>query len=160
VITLEIPNDEWRAPARTALGIGRDPADCGGDDNQQCLRDMIDTYKSNVDAIFKELTAIADPSKTLIRAQDFYMYLFPADQISQIYDILPSYWKEAQDYLGEVAAGYGIPVAKVYDDFMGPDGTKNPEQDGLISSDGLHPTVAGAQRISELIHDLGYGLAS
>jgi len=47
------------------------------------------------------LTAIADPSKTLIRAQDFYMYLFPADQISQIYDIFPSYWKEAQATWGK-----------------------------------------------------------
>jgi len=51
-------------------------------------------------------------------------------------------------------------TGRLYDDFMGPDGTKNPQADGLIGADGLHPTDAGAQRIAELIHDLGYGLAS
>ena len=43
---------------------------------------------------------------------------------------------------------------------MGPDGTDNPEEKGLIGSDHIHPTKEGAQRMAEMIHDLGYGLAS
>jgi len=41
VVTMLICNDEWAVPSVTAAGVGgRNPADCGGDDNRQCLRDM------------------------------------------------------------------------------------------------------------------------
>ena len=75
VVTLLIPNDEWAEPFQTAAGAGgRDPSDCGGVDHQQCLRDVIDSYKQQVDQIFDELTAIVDPAETLIRVQDFYEF--------------------------------------------------------------------------------------
>jgi lysophospholipase L1-like esterase len=160
VITLLIPNEEWAEPGSTAIGSGgRNPADCGGDDNEQCLRDMINYYKSHVDAIFEELVAVADPSEKLIRVQDFYM--FPTNVYTEeTFDNVYPYWAEAQHYVEDVASEYGIPVAQVFDDFMGPDGTENPEVAGLVTGDGVHPTADGAQRIADLIHDLGYDLAA
>jgi lysophospholipase L1-like esterase len=157
VITLLVPFDEWREPMQTATGyLGKDPADCGGSDNQQCLRDMVDTYKARVNEAFEALTSLVDPSETLIRAQD--IHLFPTNAANEARDILYPYFIEANDHVEEVAGGYGIPVAKVLDEFAGPDGTKNAEEAGFISSDHRHPSAEGARRIAELIHDLGYDL--
>jgi len=161
VVTLLIPNDEWGAPFQTAAGAGvRDPSECGGDDNQQCLRDVIDSYKQYVDQIFDELTAIVDPAVTLIRVQDFYQ--FGTNQMTpEDFDITYPYWREGQEYVEQVAGQYGIPVAQVFDDFMGTDGLYiDLVADGLVVGDGIHPTADGAERMAMLMHDLGYNLAS
>jgi hypothetical protein len=157
VITLVIPNDEWAEPSSTA--VGADPSACGGDDNQQCLRDMIDDYKDTVDKIFEELIALVDPSKTIIRAQDFY--LFMTNTLSdEGFAVLYPFWLEGQEYVEEVAGQYGIPVAQVWDDFMGTDGSVVDLVDmGLVIPDGIHPTAEGAERMAGLMHDLGYSLA-
>jgi len=161
VVTLVIPNDEWSEPFQTAIGLdGRDPSDCGGDDNQQCLRDVIDAYKEQVEQIFDELTAIVDPSETLIRVHDFYQFgtntMTPED-----FDIVYPYWREAQEHVEEVAGQHGVPVAQVCDDFMGTDGAYiDLVAEGLVVPDGLHPTPEGTERMAQLVHDLGYDLAS
>ena len=64
--------------------------------------------------------------------------------------------RETGDFLHDAAAEYGIPFAKVYDEFMGPDGTDNPQDRGLVMPDQRHPTPAGVQLIAEMLHDLGY----
>jgi lysophospholipase L1-like esterase len=161
VVTLLIPNEEWGEPFQTAVGAGgRDPSECGGDDNQQCLRDVIDSYKQYVDQIFDELTAIVDPAVTLIRVQDFYQ--FGTNQMTpEAFDITYPYWREGQEYVEQVAGQYGIPVAQVFDDFMGTDGPYiDLVADGLVDPDGMHPTADGAERMATLMHDLGYNLAS
>ncbi len=160
VITLLIPNGEWGRPFQTAIGLdGRDPSDCGGDDNQQCLRDVIEAYEQQVDQIFDELTAIVDPSETLIRVHDFYQ--FGTNDTQEAFDITYPYWREAQEYVEEVAGQHGVPVAQVCDDFMGSDGAYiDLVAEGLVEPDGIHPTSEGTERMATLVHDLGYDLAS
>ena len=70
--------------------------------------------------------------------------------------IVNPYLQETQEYLEVTAAKHGIPVAQVYDEFMGPDGTNDPQDRGLVMTDGRHPTKEGAQLIAEMLHDLGY----
>ena len=160
VVTLLIPNDEWAEPFSTAAGMGgRDPSECGGEDHQQCVRDVIDSYQQQVDRIFDELTAIVDPAETLVRVLDFYQFMTNATT-PETFDILYPYWHEGQEYVEQVAGQHGIPVAQVFDDFMGTDGLYvDLIADGLVHPDGLHPTAEGAGRIAALVHDLGYGLA-
>ena len=63
---------------------------------------MIADYVGYVDAIFEEVTAIADPSEVLIRVQDFYA--FPTDAYTdETAEIVYQYWREGQDYVGVVA---------------------------------------------------------
>jgi lysophospholipase L1-like esterase len=160
VVTLLIPNDEWTEPVMTVMGIGgRDPADCGGDDHQQCLRDVLDEYRANTDAIFAELMALCDPAEVLIRAQDFWNFKASEQVAAGTLAITNPYWRDANEHVAEVAGSYGIPVAQTNDEFMGPDGTDPPEERGLLGADHLHPTAAGAQLLVEMIHDLGYELA-
>lgn len=161
VVLLEIPMGDSAWPFPTAVGWqGRDPADCGGGDHQQCLRDYLAEHKADVEAILAAITDVCDPSETLIRALDSYQMQIE-DQIALgSLHITNPYWQEAQNFLDETAATYGIPVAQVYDEFMGPDGTDDPQERGLVMGDQRHPTAAGAELIAEMIRDLGYELDS
>jgi lysophospholipase L1-like esterase len=161
VVLLQIPQGDINPPFPIATGWhGMDPADCGGDDDQQCLRDYVIENKASVEAIFSALTAICDPSDTVIRVLDVYQLQVKDSLASGTLHIVKPYFEETQEYLAETAARYGIPIAQVYDEFMGPDGTDDPQDRGLVSTDQRHPTKAGAQLIAKLIHDLGYDLAN
>ncbi|NNG15945.1 MAG: hypothetical protein HKM89_05630 [Gemmatimonadales bacterium] len=161
VVLLEIPQGDANPAFPTAISWrGLDPADCGGDDHQQCLRDYVTGNKASVEAIFFELTAICDPTETLIRALDVYMLEVEDTNALGKLHILNPYLQETQEYLEVTAAQHGIPVAQVYDAFMGPDGTNVPQDAGLVMSDARHPTEVGSLLIAQMLHDLGYDLAS
>jgi len=158
VVLLEIPLGDTNPAFPTATGWhGMDPADCGGNDNQQCLRDYVTQNKEDVEMILWLLTGVRDDgSEPLIRILDVYMLHTEDSLASGTLHILNPYLQETQEYLEEAAAKYGIPVAQVYDEFMGPDGTDDPQDRDLVLSDQRHPTKAGAQLIAEMLHDLGY----
>ena len=139
--------------------FGSNPADCGGDDDQQCPRDALADFKDSVEASFSLLTETVDPSETLIGAVD-YPAPFVEDQlVAGTLAVTNPYVQEAQEFFTATAAEYGIPTAQVFDEFMGPDGTGDPYVKGLLASDRLHPSEAGALLVAELIHDLGYDFA-
>ena len=108
---------------------------------------------------FDELTAIVDTTRTLIRVHDFYQFHTNGTQGSS--DIVYPHWREAQEHVEQVAGEHGVPVAQVFDDFMGTDGAYiDLVAKGLVDPDGLHPTPEGSERMATLVHDLGYDLAS
>ena len=160
VVTLMFPIDYWVSPMQTAGGYqGKDPALCGGDDNQQCLRDALATHRQSVDAILEELTLRCPPTEVLIRIADTYM-IHTRDKISAgTLDFIIPYWRDAQEYIEEAAAGHGIPVAHVFDALMGPDGLDDPQEKGLMLDDQEHPNEAGARLMADLVDALGYDLA-
>lgn len=161
VVIIESPVSGLAYWVVTAAGLeGFDPADCGGDDNQQCLRDSLAEYKENVEEIFSLLTEAVDPSETLIRGVDAYAF-FVEDQLAAgTLQMTNPYWQEAQEFFAETAANYGIPTAQVFAEFNGPDGTDNPQDRGLLATDRVHPSEAGVLLIADLIHDLGYDYAN
>ena len=160
VVTFVVPFGEWEEPLMTFSGeAGLDPADCGGDDGQQCLRDMVAEYNMLVEQIFDELLTIVDPTEQVVLVQDFYQ--LHTERQSERTQLLYPYFEQAQIHTQEVAAEHSIPIALVWDDFMGTDGEiPNLIEAGLVQPDGLHVTADGAQRIANLYHDLGYELSS
>ena len=160
VVIIESPIDAMAFAVMAAAGLeGLDPVDCGGDDDQQCLRDSLAEYKDSVEEIFSLLTEAVDPSETLIRGVDVYALLVEDQLAAGTLEVTNPYWQEAQEFFAETAAKYGIPTAHVFDEFMGPDGNVDPNDRGLMATDKLHPSEAGALLIAELIYDLGYGFA-
>jgi hypothetical protein len=156
VVTTDIPIAVWIEPLMTVGGVGgRDPADCGGDDGQQCLRDALEQYKEDTDAIIDELIGITQDD-ALIRLYDVYMINTGYKLETGTLDISNPNWKAGMDHVEESAARYGIPVAQVYDAFMGPDGTDDPYVKGLLDDDQLHPNADGAALMADLLDDLGY----
>lgn len=160
MILLESPTVELLNAVIVAAGLfDRDPADCGGDDNQQCLRDALAGFKDSIEASFALLTETVDPSETLIRAVGCYAPFVTEQVAAGTLAMTNPYWQGAQEFFAETAAEYGIPTARVFAEFDGPDGTNDPQDRGLIAADGLHPSEAGALLIAETIHNLGYDFA-
>lgn len=156
VVTTDIPIDVWVKPMQIVGGWGgNDPADCGGDDYEQCLRGALDQYKADTDAIIDELVSVC-PDDVLIRLYDNFMLNTGYKLDTGTLDTINPYWKAGMDYVEESAARHGIPVAQVYDEFMGPDGTDDPYAKGLLLDDQLHPNAKGAALIADLLDKLGY----
>jgi hypothetical protein len=157
VVTSDIPINVWVESLKTVNGFeGRDPADCGGDDGQQCLRDALEQYKADTDAIIDEIVAICDPDEVLIRLYDNYMINTVVMLEADTLDVINPYWKAGMDYVEESAARYGIPVAQAYDAFMGPEGTDDPYLKDLLDEDQMHPNAEGAAVMADLLNQFGY----
>jgi hypothetical protein len=153
VVTFQIPIRVIVQPFKT-FEFG-DPGECGGDDNQDCLRDAFEAYKADTDQIIAEIVSLRSPSDAVIRAQDVYQIKVRETQETGSFEIINGYWRDANAHTIEVATRYVIPVARVYDAFMGEDG-KDPRDQGLMVSDGLHPSPEGAILMAELFQELGY----
>ena len=155
LITIEIP---W-AGCRGALALSMSSTSCGGDDDQDCLRNCLAIYESDTTAIYAELVNLRSPSEALIRAHDVYLFHTSSAQTYGAFDVINSYWLKGNAHVHATAESYGIPVADVYDAFMGEDGMQAPEENGLVGTDKIHTTFKGQHLIAELLHNLGYELA-
>ncbi len=156
VITFIVPLKLFEKPAMTL--VYGNPEDCGGADHQDCLRSALQAYKADTDAIFSELVSLRSPSDALIRTMDMYLFRVNDMKKAGVFQIINQYWQSANEYVIQTASKYGIPVARVYADFMGPNGDEDPTDKGLLS-DGIHPTEQGGDRIAEIFRDLGYEYA-
>jgi hypothetical protein len=132
---------------------------CGGEDNQDCLRDSLAIYKADTTAIFAEIVSLRSPSEAMIRVHDMYQFRTTQFQEGGTFDVFNHYWREANAHVHATAEKYDIPVANVYDAFMGEDGRQPPEENGLVESDMTHPTQQGNQLIADLLFELGYELS-
>jgi lysophospholipase L1-like esterase len=156
VITIEIPWNVFEDPCLAFLNGS--PGACGGSDNQDCLREALETYKADTDAIIAEIVSLRSPSEALIRMQDTYQFNVRQSKAEGAFETINKYWREANAHVKEVAEYYHIPVARVYDAFMGEDGSDDPQDKGLIH-DGFHTSPEGAALMAELFRDLGYEYA-
>ena len=157
IITFQIPIAVVVGPFRTFEFEA--PGACGGEDNQDCLREAFGAYMADTDEIIAEIVALRSPSEALIRAQDVYQIKVRETQESGTFGTINGYWREANARLSEVATAHDIPVAPVYDAFMGEDGIEEPRDKGLMATDGLHPSAEGAVLMAELFRELGYEYA-
>jgi hypothetical protein len=157
VITFEIPWHVIAVPWQT-FEFGASGA-CGGVDNQDCLRGAFETYMADTDEIIAEIVSLRSPSEALIRTQDTYQIKVRETQASGTFEIMNGYWREANAHVIEVATRYDIPVARVYDAFMGEDGIEDPRDKGLLLADGVHTNSEGATLMAELFRELGYEYA-
>jgi hypothetical protein len=157
VITFLIPLGVIAGPMQT-FELG-DPGACGGVDNQDCLREAFATYIADTDEIIAEIVSLRSPSEALIRIQDTWQLKVRETKESGSFDIFNGYWREANAHVIEVATSYDIPVARVYDAFMGEDGIEDPRDEGLLGPDGIHPTSEGMTLMAELFRELGYEYA-
>jgi hypothetical protein len=156
VITLQIPIHKLEDPMRLYFS---DPESCGGKDHQDCLREGFDQYMRDTDEIFAKLMEVVDPKQQIVRAQDMYLVNVTACKRVGNFEVYNRYWQDAQKHIHVTAAKYGVPVARVYDAFMGLDSSDNPADKGLMS-DITHASSKGAKLMAQLIRELGYSYAS
>ncbi|MFO7882036.1 MAG: SGNH/GDSL hydrolase family protein [Kosmotogaceae bacterium] len=156
IIIFEIPWNVVEAPLKTLCGWTS--RDCGGDDNQDCLREAFNTYKSDTDGIIAEIVSIRSPSEALIRTMDTYIFNVGLLREHDLFKIIRKYWQDANSHVIEEAAKYNIPAARVYYAFMGGSGNEDPMEKDLVY-DGFHTTEKGITLMVELFRQIGYAYA-
>jgi lysophospholipase L1-like esterase len=125
---------------------------CGGEDNRDCLRDALEAFRVNYDAIITELFTLCS-SETIIRTMTYHygsLGLWGFDE-----DLQPFYGP-LNDHIIQASSENDIPVALVHVAFNGPDGDEDPGDKGYLASDGLHTSELGAEVIADLHRELGY----
>lgn len=157
VIIFDVPRGVFRAARRYMNGKFET---CGGPDNQDCLRESLNTYKEHTDAIIAEIVSLRSPSDALIRTIDAYTY-WPVTESKAIgsFEVVNQYWQEANDYLIQVATENHIPVARTHEAFNGPNGDEDPVEKGYVEKDAIHPTEKGKQLMAEIMRAVGYEYA-
>jgi lysophospholipase L1-like esterase len=128
---------------------------CGGDDNQDCLREAVQALKDNWDAITAEILTLRSTSDTVVRTAGlgYIPYIFtdeapdttPSNGRLDHLQIFKPYVKEIDSHIAASATDEGIPYAEMY---LG---------EGEISPDGVHPNDEGYEVIAEKLRELGYG---
>jgi len=151
LITIVIPLNVFETPLTLYVFS---PEQCGGEDHQDCLREAMEIFKNDTEGIIAELVSLVDMDSTVILAHTRWQYNVTLAKQTGDFEVINMYFKELNSHVISVCEEYGIPVARVYEAFMGTDDSKNPEEDGLIN-DGIHTTPEGQVIIADLLYDLG-----
>jgi len=156
VVIFDMGLEDLINPVNTYL-LGS-PGACGGTDNQDCLREALEVYKADTDAIIAEIVSLCSPSEALIRAMDIHEFMVVDWKEAGVFDVINAYKQDANEHVIQTAREHHIPVARVYTAFMGPKGDADPMAKGY-AYDGLRPTEEGADLIAELFRELAYEYA-
>ena len=131
--------------------------ECGGADNQDCLREAVIKAKGEWTAIADEITALKNGKPTLIRM--FSAGTWPYDgfykdsiTLEQKADML-LYYIEVRDFVEQDAILRGIQVVRI---FAGQYYDDEPPPVEYFQSDGLHLSEKGSKIVAEALRDLGY----
>lgn len=151
VITWDIGGDDLLH----AVNLFRN-GQCGGADNQDCLRSAVMTFIPNSDAIIWQILALRDKNKTIIRTMDIYNPFVAELMVQGTFSTVEPYLDQVNQHIASSAQANGIPMAKVHLAFNGPNGEQDPVLKGLITVDGVHPNDNGHKVIADALRALGY----
>ncbi len=129
---------------------------CGGTDNQDCLRSAVATFEPAWDAIVQQILALRDKNKTIIRTMDIYNPFVAELMVQGTFNTVEPYLDQVNQHIAASAQANGIPMAQVHLAFNGPNGDQDPVAKGLIAPDGIHPDDAGHKLIADTLRALGY----
>jgi len=120
-----------------------------------CDSDSFDAYRQVLEQIVVLIKRLRDGQPTIIGAFDYFSPRISLWAEAGVYDVCLTCDSLHKQAMRGAAAAQGVPIARVWDEFNGPDGTEDPVGKGYISGDGTHPSDAGDQAIAELLHQLG-----
>jgi len=132
--------------------------ECGGTDNQDCLREQLEDSKANWDALLAEVVLLADPRETLIRPiipgiLEYYARVYK-NQTDDI-EVYNSYVIALYEHIARSCAEWDIPALDLYALYDGPNADPSlPQIAG--TGDGVHVSDKGDAVIAGLLRKLGY----
>jgi lysophospholipase L1-like esterase len=132
--------------------------ECGGADNQDCLRQQLEESQANWDALLAEIASLTSPGETLIRPiipglLDYYARAYQ-DRPEDV-AVYNSFVVALYEHMARSCAESGIPVLDLYQMYDGPHAEPDlPEIAG--TGDGVHVSDEGDAVIAGLLRALGY----
>ena len=151
VVTWDIGGNDLLRAYRLFLGGA-----CGGADNQACFRDAVANFRSNWDAIIREMKSLTSTERAILRTMDIYNPFVGEQHLSGTFEQTQPYLDQVNEHIRSSAEQNGIPFARVHQAFNGTSGTEDPVEKGLISADRFHASDAGHKVMADLLRELGY----
>lgn len=155
IITWNIGGNDLRA-ARDLYHRG----ECGGTDNEQCLRRVVTAFRNNWSVIVGELQTLRKSSAVPVVTMDLYNPFVKEDMARGTFKILDPYFDQVNTYITTSLKTAGVPFARISSVFNGPNGLEDPADMGFISFDGYHPNSAGHRVIADQLLRLDIPLPS
>lgn len=121
-----------------------------------CTLEGFAPYQEALEQIAIEIKALRQGQPTVIRATEFYAPKIAQWRDAGVDDGCRACYDHFIGAIRDAAAAQGVPEARTWDLFNGPDHTDDPVEKGYISADGVHPSAAGAQAMADLLDSLGY----
>jgi hypothetical protein len=113
-------------------------------------------YRDILTKIYDRVFQLRGGEPTIVRALDLYVPVIADWRKAGIYRGCTAGWEAAADTHRQVAAGFGVPMASLYDAFNGPNHNRDPVARGLIGPDGVHTSTKGQALILATLDALGY----
>ena len=157
IVTVDIGYNDFGSDVIESYSRGQ----CGGPDNEDCLRNMVARFRTNFDAILDELVTLVDPKKKIIRVLNQYNNIIGNPDLEALLGptfgqtVGKKYTEALNDATCEAAQAQGVQCADVYHAFNGPTGLDNLFTKDLLA-DGDHPNAKGHQLIAAVLRGLGY----
>jgi lysophospholipase L1-like esterase len=161
IVTWNIGGNDLRA-ARNSYKNGN----CGGRDNQACLRASVATLKTNWTAITAEIVELRSTNDTIVRTMDIYNPYVRTDIVSDTwqkndggmndFEVFDMYVDDVNSHIATTSYTARVPYAPVSLAFNGTFGDEDPRSKGYLSFDGLHPNNTGHRVIAGELRILGY----
>lgn len=153
IVTIDVGANDW-APAAEAF-----PANtCGGADNQDCLRRLIEADRHTFQGILDNLTELqADNPTRLVRVVDLYLSNCDFPHFygnADLHNAIKPYLDEFNAIIEETTVAHGGKVVPLYQALSGPDGSTNPVD--YLQRDQCHLNTKGHQKVADLLRELGY----
>jgi lysophospholipase L1-like esterase len=152
VVTWDIGGDDLLH----AINLFRN-GECGGADNQDCLRSAVAGFIPNWDAIVQQILALRDKNQTIIHTLDIYNPFVAELMVEGTFSSVEPYLDQVNQHIANSAQANGIPMAQVHLAFNGPNGEQDPVAKGLPTVDGVHPNDNGHKAIADALRALEYG---
>lgn len=158
VITFGAAFGEWEQRVMTYAKGG----DCGGADNQDCLREALDGTVQRTEAIFDELVALRGPDEALISAFKIGTWLAElfCEWDSECWRVLAGYFVDLFDSTERIAEERNIRVVNALEALHAPGVYEAPMNRDYLVSDRTHLSEEGSAIVANLLRDLGYELAA
>jgi lysophospholipase L1-like esterase len=119
-------------------GAAYEEGTCGGEDDEECLREAVEALKDNWDAIATELLGLRSTGNTIIRTPGLgYTPRAEGD--------LQHYVGEVNRHIASTARSKAVPHVEI------------PAGEIGMSPDGVHPNDAGYAAIADRLRGLGFG---
>jgi lysophospholipase L1-like esterase len=121
-----------------------------------CEREGFAAYQEALEQIALQIKALRQGQPTVIRATEFYAPKIAQWRAEGVDDMCRACYVNFIGAIRDAAEAQGVPEARTWDLYNGPEHTDDPVEKGYISADGVHPSPAGAQATADLLDSLGY----
>jgi hypothetical protein len=113
-------------------------------------------YGEVLSSIFATVFELRKGAPTIVRAMDAYVPVVDAWHAAGVQTECMAMFELISETTRSAAAGFGVPMASMFDAFNGPDHDEDPNEKGFLDGGGGYPSAKGKDVMVEALHSLGY----